>query len=170
MRGPCNVYTHPWRVRRNLRSLSILTTLEQGLILLDVQIIRAWQVRATRKLEWELSVVQGRKDIGNDGRLVDVHAEDLALLVNTNNAVGHFVLRSDEDILAGYTVHVDARARFEVVQMNEAVLRDEVDDTMFLGDLHGHWEVVGCLSGEEHVDSLLRKHGVGRVVINLDNV
>ena len=68
--------------------------------MLNVQVISTGKIGATGKLECELSVVQGSEDIGNDGGLVDVHAEDLALLVNANNTVGCFVLRSDEDSLA----------------------------------------------------------------------
>ena len=54
--------------------------------------------------------------------------------------------------------------------MNEAVLRDEVDDAMFLGDLHGHGEVVCRLWREVHVNGLLRKGRIRRGVINLDDM
>ena len=54
--------------------------------------------------------------------------------------------------------------------MDEAVLRDEVDDTVLLRDLHRHGEVVDGLGGEVHVDGLLRKGRVAGLVVDLDDM
>lgn len=80
------------------------------------------------------------------------------------------MLRSNEDGLAGDSIHVEADARLEVVQVDEAVLGDEVDDAVLLGHLHGHGEIVRCLSGEEDVDCLLGEHRVRGIVVDFDNV
>lgn len=54
--------------------------------------------------------------------------------------------------------------------MYEAVLGDKVDDAVLLGNLHGHWEIVGSFWREVHIDGLLRKRRIWRGVINLDNM
>ena len=40
------------------------------------------------------------------------------------------MLGCDEDGLAGNSVHVDARAGFEVIEVNEAVFCDQVDNSV----------------------------------------
>jgi hypothetical protein len=80
------------------------------------------------------------------------------------------VLGGHEDRFARNPVHVDARARLDVVEVNKAELCDEVDDAMLLGDLHGHWEVGSGFGGEVDVDRLLRERWVGGLVVDLDNV
>lgn len=52
------------------------------------------------------------------------------------------VLSRDEDGLAGDAVHVDACAGLEVVEVDKAVLGDEVDDAVLLRNLNGDGEVV----------------------------
>lgn len=83
--------------------------------MLDVKVICARQVSAARKLESKFRVVQSGEDVRDDSLLVDVHTEDLPLLVDTNDTVGSFVFRSHEYCLARDAVHVDAGSGFEVV-------------------------------------------------------
>ena len=54
--------------------------------------------------------------------------------------------------------------------MDEAVLRDEVDDAVLLQDLHSDWEVVGRLGREEHVDGFLREGRVRSLMVNFDDM
>ena len=75
-----------------------------------------------------------------------------------------------KDSLARDAVHVDARARLDVVQVDEAKFGDEVDDAVLLGDLHRHGKVVGRFGREKDVDGLLLERGVGRLVADLDDV
>lgn len=144
--------------------------MEELLILLQVQVIRAWEVCAAGHLDSKLGIVQHIEDIRNDRLLVDVDAEHLSLLVDTNNSVGCLVFGSDEDGLPADTVHVKACPAFKVVQVDEAVFGDEVDDAVLFGDLHSDREVVLCLCGEEYVYGLLRKDRVGRSMVDFYNV
>ena len=54
--------------------------------------------------------------------------------------------------------------------MDEAVLRNEIDNAMFLRYLHGNREVVGGLGREVDIDSLLDKGWVGGRVVDLHNM
>jgi hypothetical protein len=61
-------------------------------------------------------------------------------------------------------------ARVEVAQVDEPVLSDKVDDAMLLRHLHGDVELVCRLGREVDVDILLGERGVGRLVVNFDDV
>ena len=92
--------TYARRIRSDLGGLAVLTTLEQLLVLLDVEVIGTRKVCATRELERKLGVVKRREDVRNDSLLVHRNAQHLALLIDTDDTVGNLVLRSDEDGLA----------------------------------------------------------------------
>lgn len=109
-------------------------------------------------------------NVGDKSLLVNADAENLALAVDTDDTVHLLVGGSGEDGVARDTVHVDALAGLDLVQVNEAELGDEVDDTVLLRDLHSDGEVVGRLWGEEDVDGLLRERRVGGLVADLDNM
>jgi len=114
----------------------------------------------------------------------------LALAVDTEETRGGFVVGGDKDGLARNTVHKDASARLEVVQVQVAVLGDEEDNVVLFGDLqkhyrlkpktpsifffraylHRHGEVVGKFRGEEDIDSLLGEGRIAFLVVNLDHV
>lgn len=137
-----------------------LPALEELLILLNIQIIRTRKVSPAGELECKFGIVQCREDIRNDGIFVDIHAQNLTLLVHTDDTVRSFMFSRDEDGLAGNSVHVDTRARFEVVEVNEAVFCDQVDNSVLFRDLHRDREIVGSLWGEVDVDLLFGEHGV----------
>jgi hypothetical protein len=102
------------------------------LVLLDVQVICVRQVPSACQFECKLCVVQGGKDTRGYDLLIDVHAEDLSLLVDTDDTVGRLVLCSYKDSFSGNTVHVYASTRFEIVEMDKTVFRYKVDDAMLL--------------------------------------
>lgn len=54
--------------------------------------------------------------------------------------------------------------------MDETVLRDQINDTVLLGDLHGNREIVRRLWGEVNIDGLLGERWVWGGVINFHNV
>jgi hypothetical protein len=54
--------------------------------------------------------------------------------------------------------------------VNEPIFRDEVNDTVLLGNLHGDREVVGGLGREVDVDSFLDKGRVWRRMIDLNDM
>jgi hypothetical protein len=122
--------TYPWGVGSNLSGLIELPALEELLVLLDIQVIRTRKVSPTGELEGQFGIVQCREDIRNDGILVDIHAQNLTLLVHADDTMRSLVFSRDEDGLAGNSVHVDTRARFEVVEVDEAVFRDQVDNSV----------------------------------------
>jgi hypothetical protein len=152
--------TYPWGVGSNLSGLIELSALEELLVLLDIQVIRARKVSPASKLEGQFGIVQCREDIRNDGVLVDIHAQNLALLVHADDTVRGLMFSRDEDGFAGNSVHVDTCARFEVVEVNEAVFCDQIDDSVLFCDLHCNWEIVRRLWGEVDVDLLFGEYGI----------
>ena len=66
----------------------------------------------------------------------------------------------DEDGFAGNSVHVDTCARFEVIEVNEAVFCDQIDDSMLFCDLHRDREIVRRFWGEVDIDLLFGEDGV----------
>lgn len=66
--------TYTRRVGSNFSSFTKLTTCEELLVLLHVEIIGTGKVGTAREFECEFGVVQGRQDIWNDSLLIDVDA------------------------------------------------------------------------------------------------
>jgi hypothetical protein len=80
------------------------------------------------------------------------------------------VLRRRKDSFARDSVHIDADARLEVVEVDETVLGDEVDDAVLLRDLHRDGEIVGSLGREEDIDSFLGEGRVWEGVVDFNDV
>lgn len=80
------------------------------------------------------------------------------------------MLGSDEYGLAGDSVHVDAGTSLEIIEMDEAVFRDEVDDPVFFRDLHSDGEIVLSLRWKEDIYGLFGEGSVRRGVVDFDNV
>ena len=138
--------------------------------MLDIEVVRARQVGSTCKFEGKLSVVERGQDVWYNRLLINIHAENLALLVDSDDSIGGLVLSGDEDGLARDTVHIDARASFQVVKVDKAILGDHVDDAVFLGYLHGHGEIVRGLWREIDINVLLGIRRIGGLVVDLDDV
>jgi len=137
---------------------------------LNVQIIRTGKVGPTGKFEGQFGIVQRREDIRNDGILVDIHAQNLTLLIHADDTVRSLVFSRDEDSLAGNPVHVDTRARFKVVEVDEAVFRDQVDNPVSFRDLHRNREIVRRLWREIDVDLFFGEYGIWGLMVDLYNV
>jgi hypothetical protein len=152
--------TYPRQIGCDFGSFTVLATLEELLILLHVEVLRAGQICSAGQLECELRIVEDREDIRDNGLLVDVDAEDLPFLVDANNSIGHFVLSGDKNGFARYTVHVDVGTRLKVVEMYKVILRDEVDDPVLLGHLLSNREIIG---GKQTSTALLAKGGSATV-------
>ena len=75
-----------------------------------------------------------------------------------------------KDGLARNPVHIDARARFEVIEMNEAVFRYQVDNSVLFRDLHGNWKIVGRLWGEVHIDLLFGECWIWGLMVDLHDM
>ena len=162
--------THPWRICSNLSGLIELPTLEELLVLLDVQVIRTREISPTGELEGQFGVIKYGEDIRNDGILIDVNAQNLSLLVNADDAMRSLVFCSNEDGLPRNSVHIDASTRFEVIEVNKAVFRDQIDDSVLFRDLHRDGEIVGRLWREVDVDLLFDEGGIWGLMVDLYNM
>jgi hypothetical protein len=91
-------------------------------------------------------------------------------LFDTDDTVGHLVLRSYKDNFTGNTVYVYASARFEIIEMDKTVFRYEVDDAMLLRYLDGHWDVVRCFGWEVDIDGFLDEWGIRSGVVDFNNM
>lgn len=94
----------------------------------------------------------------------------MTLAVDSDNSSSCLVLCCDKDGIATDSVHVDAGAGLEVIQVDEAELCDEVDDAVFLADLHGDGEITAGLWGEVNINSFLGINRVALCMIDLNNV
>jgi hypothetical protein len=101
---------------------------------------------------------------------VHTNAKYLTLSVDAQNPVCLFVLGRHKDRLARDTVHVDACTRFEIIQVNEAVLRRKVDNSVLLGHLHGDREIIRSFRWEVYIDGSLREWRVGGLMVDLHNM
>jgi len=63
------------------------------------------------------------------------YREDLSFAIDTDDSVGGLVGCGDEDGFGRDAVHVDTSAAFQVIQVDVAVLGDQVDHAMLLTDL-----------------------------------
>ena len=143
-----------------------MTTLEELLILLKVEVISSREVTPTCKLKRKLGVVKRVKSVGDESLFVYADAQHLTLLVYTDDTIRSFVFGSNKDSLSRNSVHVDASTRLQVVKVDETVLRDEVDDAVFLRYLHCHGEIVSSFRREINVDRLLSEWCIRGSVVN----
>ena len=94
----------------------------------------------------------------------------MTFLVDSDDTTGQFVLCSSKDGVSRDTVHVQTLASLQVVQVDEAVLGNEVDDPVPFRDLHRNGEVVDSFGREKDVSGLFLEDRVGRIVVDLDDV
>jgi hypothetical protein len=160
--------TYTRRISRDLRSFSILSTLEQLLVLPNIQIICSGEISPTSEPESKLRVVESVQNIRDDRLFINIDTENLSLLVDTNNTIRGFMFRGDEHRLARNPIHVNTSTGFEVVEVNEPIFRNEIDYSMLLRHLHSNWEIVGSLGREIDIDSFLDKGRIGRGVVYFD--
>lgn len=59
----------------------------------------------------------------------------LSLAVDPNDATGRFMRGCDEDGIPTNAVHEDAGPTFDVIEVNIAILGDEIDDIMLTTNL-----------------------------------
>ena len=76
----------------------------------------------------------------------------------------------NEDRLAGNAVHEQAGTGLQVVEVDEAILGDEIDDAISLGHLHSNGEIVYGFGGEIDVDRLLWEDRIRRLVVDFNNM
>lgn len=109
-------------------------------------------------------------DVRHDGVLVNADRQHLSLPVDSNDTVRSLKFGSSENRLSRDSVHVYTLSRLDLIQVDETEFCDEVDDTVFGGDLHSDREIVCRFGREEYIDGFLLEGWVGSLVTNLDYV
>lgn len=94
----------------------------------------------------------------------------MTLAVDSDNSSSCLVLCCNKDGITTDSVHVDAGAGLQVIQVDEAELCDEVNDAVFLADLHGDGEIATGLWGEVDINGFLGINRVAFCMIDLNNV
>lgn len=123
-------------VRRELRGPLEVASGEQRLELGHDELLSPRKVPALGDGEGEVKVLEGLGDEGDHRLGVDVDEEDLAGAVDGVEAAGGGVA-GDEDGVGGDAVAVDGRARLQVVDEDEAELRDHVHEAVLVAHLAG---------------------------------
>lgn len=109
-------------------------------------------------------------DVWDDIRLIQANTQHLTLLVNPDNTTRRRIIGCRKDGIPTDPIHVQTFPALEIIKMDEAVLCNQVNDTVLLRDLHGNWEIVCSFGGEEDLCSFLRERRIGRGVIYLDDM
>src|ERR1700756_3221137 len=97
--------THSWRVSSDFRRFRILSSREKLIVLLHVKVIGAWEVRAARKLDGQLGVVENVKDIRHHSLFINTDTKNLTAFVHANDTARGLKLCGDEYGLARNAVH-----------------------------------------------------------------
>jgi hypothetical protein len=83
------------------------------------------------------------------------------------SAIRGLVLHGDENSV---TRDMDACAGLQAVKVNESILRGKIYDPVFLGYLHGYWEIIGGLWREIYIDGFFHEWWVRGTVINFHDM
>mmetsp|Transcript_29299 Transcript_29299/g.55358 ORF Transcript_29299/g.55358 Transcript_29299/m.55358 type:complete len:1135 (-) Transcript_29299:64-3468(-) len=120
----------------------------------EVELLGSGKVHPSGEADGELVVAKGVHDVADEGLLVHLDLEDLALLHrNAEDAAGRGLGGGDEDCVGGDPAPVEGPSRVDVEHEEVTHLGDHEDDVV-LGRLHhGNREVVGRLLG--HGDGLV---------------
>ena len=154
----------------DLGSLREVTRVDESVKLLLVKVIGSRETGPRSKFYRKRGHCGVVHQVVNDRALVNADGQNLTLTVDTDQASTVRVRSSGEDGLAGDAVHEDASTGLEVVEVDETILRHEVNDVVLGGHLHGHGEVINCLLREVHLHSLLLESGVRLLVVDLGNL
>ena len=132
----------------------------------DENLIATSQVVPDCHTERELWVTERGVDVRDDCGLVHRDRKQLTFPVDAHDAGGRRVRRGDQDGLGGESVHADASPRFNIVQVNVAVLCKQVNDVKLWGGLHCDREIGGGFRREVDVDRLFREGVAARLDLN----
>ena len=119
----------------HLGGLTVGSPPEQLVELCDEELVGPAQIVPDRHPEGQVGVVEGVLDVGDDGLLVHGDGEDLAPPVDPDDSIAGIVLCRDEDGVGTDPVLVDESPGLNVVQMDIAVLGDQIDDAVLLRNL-----------------------------------
>ena len=124
-----------WRICRHLGGFTVGGSPKELVELCDEQLVGSAQVVPDRHPEGQVGVVEGVLDVGDDGLLVHGDGEDLAPSVDSDDAIAGVVLGRHEDGVGTDPVLVDQSPGLDVVQVDVAVLGDQIDDAVLLRNL-----------------------------------
>ena len=119
----------------HLGGLTVGSSAKQLVELCDEQLVGPAQVVPDRHPQGQVGVVEGVLDVGDDGLLVHGDGEDLAAPVDPDDAIAGVVLGRHEDGVGTDPVLVDQGPGLNVVQVDVAVLGDQINDVVLLGNL-----------------------------------
>ena len=154
----------------DLGSLSKLSGLEELLEALKIKIICTRKAIPRGKLQRKLRVAKIVHNVRYNVVLIDADREDLTLAVHNDYSRGQLVLGRYKDGVATDSVHVNAGAGLEVVEMDEAELCHDEYSAVLVTDLNGQRKVVASLWRKEDINSLLGKDWVPFLVIHLNDL
>ena len=158
------------RISSNFGGFRVVLRAKELSELVEIEIVGTGEISARSESNGEIGILESFENVGNDGIVVDGDGEDLSFSIDTDNTVRRFVLAGDKHRFSTDSIHIDACAGFEVVEMDKSVLGDEIDDAISFGDLHRDGEIVGRLRGEKDIDGFLGVDGETFLMINLDDV
>lgn len=79
----------------------------------------------------------------------------LSFSVNANNSASRFIRCSDKDRIGTDTIHVDACAGLNVIEMDVAILGNKINNVVFGGHLHGYGKVALRFGRKEDINLFL---------------
>ena len=139
-----------WSICSHLCSFTVGSSSKQFIEFCDKQLIRPSQIVPDSHPQGEVAVVEGVLDVGDDGLLVHGHGQDLAPPVDPNDAIAGIMLGGHKDGVRTDTVLIDQGPCLDVVQVNVAVLGDQVDDVVLDGHLEKEESSVKSWDGGAH--------------------
>lgn len=84
----------------------------------------------------------------------------LANLVDGNDTRSRLLICSDKDRVATNTVHVEAHACFQIIDVDKAHLCHKIDDTVLFSHLQSHREIGRCFWRKEDFNGFFLKRRV----------
>ena len=118
-----------------LRSIRVLPVPKESVEFPHEELIGTPQIVSHGKPEGNVWILEIPVDVVDDVLFIEADREHLAFPVDTDDPVRRLMRGRHEDGLRTDPVHVDADPALHVVQMNVAVLGDQVGDTMLLTHL-----------------------------------
>lgn len=79
----------------------------------------------------------------------------LSFSVDANNSASRFIRCSDKNGIGTDTIHVDAGAGLNVIEMNVAILGNKINNVVLGRHLHGYGKVALSFGGKEDINLFL---------------
>ncbi len=157
-----------WRVCSDFRSFGEVARHHKLVEALNNHLIGAREAVSDRHAVGQVDIAELLHDIVDNLVFINRHTQNLAFLVDSDDAAGGLEISGHENRVGTHTIHKDAGTGFKVVEMDKAVLGYEINDIVLLADPHCDWEIVDGLWREENVDCAFWEHWVGINMIDFN--